>query len=302
MIAPLNQEPSSSPYQSARRDAAYRRGVLLTLLTAVTWSCSGLVWRHVEEAPVWTVIFYRSSSLFVALALVLLMRYRSRMPAACRAIGVPGVCAGICLGIGTVCFLFAVMNTTIANVSFLTAATPMVAALLGWWLLKERVRRATWISMTIALLGVFVMVYEGIAGGGLFGNSMAMLAALCSAGYVIALRFGRRADQMPAVMLGGFVAFFVAVFFVEEFDISMNDYLMCATQGVIISALCNVVFAYSARSVPAAEITFLSLLEICLAPTLVWWVVGEEPSSLALLGGAILLVSVIGYSVTTIRS
>ena len=37
--------------------------------------------------------------------------------------------------------------------------------------------------------------------------SRAMLAALSLAGYVIALRFGRRVDQMPAVMFGGFVAF-----------------------------------------------------------------------------------------------
>ena len=99
------------------------------------------------------------------------------MPAACRSIGIPGVCAGFCLGSGTVLFLFAVMNTTIANVSFLMAATPMAAALLGWWLLKERVRRATWISIIIAMLGVLVMVYEGIAEGGWFGNSMAILAA-----------------------------------------------------------------------------------------------------------------------------
>ena len=224
------------------------------------------------------------------------------MPAACRSIGIPGMCAGFCLGSGTVLFLFAVMNTTIANVSFLMATTPMAAALLGWWLLKERVRRATWISMIIAMLGVLVMVYEGVAEGGWFGNSMAMLAALSSAGYVVSLRFGGQTDQMPAVMFGGFVAFFATVFFVDDFQISLNDYALCATQGVVISGFCNVVYAFSARSVPAAEITFLALLEVCLAPTWVWWFVGEQPSSLALIGGAILLVSVLGYSVSTIRS
>lgn len=288
--------------ESARRDPAYVRSVLLTLCTAVTWSMSGLVWRNIEDTPIWTVIFYRSISLFIALALILLFRYRGRMFSACRSIGVPGLCAGFFLGSGTVLFLFAVMNTTIANVSFLTAATPMAAAILGWWLLKERVRRATWISMIVALLGVLVMVYEGIAEGGWFGNSMAILAALSSAGYVIALRFGRRVDQMPAVMFGGFVAFFLAMFFVADFRISLHDYAMCATQGVIISAFCNVVFAYSARSLPAAEITVLSLLEVCLAPTWVWWFLGEEPSTLALFGGAILLTSVLAYSASTIRS
>jgi drug/metabolite transporter (DMT)-like permease len=285
-----------------RGDPAYVRGVALTLFTAVAWSGSGVVWRHIEAAPVWTLIFYRSLGLAVALAIILLVRYRTRFFSACRSIGYGGAAAGTCLGVGTCCFLFAVMNTTIANVAFLTATTPLFAALLGWVLLGERVHRRTWVAMIVALSGVLVMVIEGIAGGGWFGNLMAIGSALSGAGYAVALRFGRQADQMPAVMLGGVVSFMIAAPFMSDFHISGRDLALCLTQGMAISAMCNVIFAFCARVVPAAEMCLLSLLEAVLSPTWVWLVVGEKPSDLTLLGGAIVFAAVVGYTLSAVRA
>ena len=46
--------------------------------------------------------------------------------------------------------IFSIVHTTVANAMFLFASAPFFAALLGWILLGERVRRATWIAMAAA--------------------------------------------------------------------------------------------------------------------------------------------------------
>ena len=50
--------------------------------------------------------------------------------------------------------IFAIRNTTVANAMFLFASAPFMAAGLGLLILKESVRRATWVAMAVGGLGV----------------------------------------------------------------------------------------------------------------------------------------------------
>ena len=67
--------------------------------------------------------------------------------------------------------IYALQTTTVANAVFLFAASPFMAALLGWIILKEPVRPATWVAIAVAWVGMFVMVRDGLAGGEMAGNS-----------------------------------------------------------------------------------------------------------------------------------
>jgi drug/metabolite transporter (DMT)-like permease len=199
--------------------------------------------------------------------------------------GTPGLAAALCLSTASVCFLQALHFTTIANISFLVAAHPFFAAALAWLLLKERVTLRTWIAAALALLGVLLMVLEGIAIGGGLGN-------IC---------FGRRIDMTPAVALSGVLALVFSAPLVVDFRISWHDLGLCLLQGMVISAICNSLFAYAARSVPAAEVTLFTLLETVLAPLWVWLVISETPSVLTLIGGAIILIAILGHAYSAIR-
>jgi drug/metabolite transporter (DMT)-like permease len=130
---------------------------------------------------------------------------------------------------------------------------------------------------------------------------MALGTASASAGYAVALRYGRHADLSPCVMVSGFVTMAIAAPFVGDFTITWHDLAMCAIQGVAVSALCNVLFTYAARWVPAAELTLLSLSESVLSPTWVWLVLNEVPSAWTLLGGVIVLGAVMGQAVEAFR-
>ena len=52
---------------------------------------------------------------------------------------------------------------------------------------------------------------------------------------------------------------------------------------------------------PAAEVTLFTLLETVLAPLWVWLAIGETPTGLTLLGGAIILIAILGHAYSATR-
>ena len=266
--------------------------VLLALALAVAWSMSGLIFRQIRDADAEQIIFYRGLSLSTALLCFVFWRYRGRSFAAFRALGPIGLFAAFTLGGSSVFYLFALKATTIANIAFLNAATPFIAGGLAWLLLREAMSRLTVVAVSLALSGVAIMVWEGFAVGSWFGNLMALTAVLISGTYVVALRFGKGVDLIPAVAISGLAAALMVMPLIEDFSISLHDLAFCVLQGVFISGLCNGLYTFCARHLPAGELTLLSLAESVLSPIWVWLVINEVPSDLTLIGGAVVLSAV----------
>ena len=266
--------------------------VLLALALAVAWSMSGLVFRQIEEAGAAQIIFYRGLSLSFALLAFVFWRYRGRTFASFRALGPIGFFAALTLGGSSIFYLFAIKATTIANISFLNAACPFIAGGLAWLLLREAMSRLTVVAVCLALAGVAVMVWEGFAVGSWFGNLMALCAVVISGAYVVLLRFGKGVDLIPAVALSGLFAALLVIPLIDNFAISAHDLAYAMLQGIFISGLCNGLYTFCARHIPAGELTLLSLAESVLSPLWVWLVIAEVPSELTLVGGAIVLTAV----------
>ena len=266
--------------------------VLLALCLAVAWSTSGLVFRQIEDANAQQIVFYRGLTLSTALLTFVLWRYRLRTFSAFRSLGRVGWFAALALGTSSIFYLFALKATTIANIAFLNAATPFIAGVLAWLLLREAMTRITIVAIGIAMVGVGVMVWEGFAVGSWFGNLMALCAVVISGSYAVAIRYGRGVDLVPAVAVSGLIATLLVTPIIGSFAISWHDLAFCIMQGVFISGLCNGLYTLCARHIPAAELTLLSLVESVLSPLWVWLVIDEVPSELTMVGGAIVLSAV----------
>lgn len=168
---------------------------------------------------------------------------------------------------------------------------------MGWLLLREGVRPATWAAMALAVVGMFIMVREGLAVGALSGNIAAILSAAGFGGFAVALRWGRLADATPIAMLGAVFSIIVAgiVLLVQGQTpiISAQDTGIALFLGAGILAVGMILFTDGARVLPAAEATLISLIEVMLAPVWVWLVLDETASAGTFIGGAILLVAVV---------
>ena len=158
------------------------------LIGGLLLSLAGVTLRHMESASGWQILFYRALAFSVAILLFLVLRYRLRVFRAFVQVGSPGLIIGLALGLGSVCYLFSLLLTTVANALFVVSSGPFITAVLGWIVLRERVRPVTWITMTFALTGVAIMVFNGIQSGRLLGNLVALGAAVTFAIMLVTLR------------------------------------------------------------------------------------------------------------------
>jgi len=285
-------------------NADYLRGVALVALAGAFWSLGGVLVRWIEAASAWQIIFYRSIALALTLAVIVAVRHRGRLLAAFARAGWNGLLAGACLSGGFMGFILALSHTTVANAVFMLGVTPFVAAVLGWWWLGEPVRRATWLAMAIACLGVATMVANGIAIGTALGNGLALGTALCFATFSVLLRRGREQDMLPCVAHAGIVAFLVSGLLLTlglggapsdglaSLAIGSRDLVLCLIMGSVQVGTGLTIYTLGARHVPAAELTLLSLTELALAPIWVWLAVGEVPTPLTLAGGGIIMAAI----------
>ena len=279
----------------------YTRGVMLVLAGGFFLSLAGILLRHVESADGWQILFYRSTSFFVTLSLILALRYRTRTLAAFRAVGVRGIVGAASLGIGSVCYIFAILHTTVANVVFIIGATPLVTALAAWFWLRERVSGTSLAAMLAALGGIALMLTDGLVSGGWIGNLLALGVVATFSVFLMVARGGRDIDMLPATCGAGLVAAAIAWWMAPSLAVGANDLVIGLLLGSIQFTGGFMLLTIGARHVPAAEVALFSLSEAVLAPLWVFIGVGEVPSALSLAGAAVVLAAVVVYSLVGIR-
>ena len=156
---------------------AHKHGVLFVFAAGVLWSTVGLGIRMIEDAVVWQILLYRSISMSVFLYLLIRMRSGESPFVQIHRVGYPVVVAGLALVAAYSGGIYAIQNTSVANAMLLFATAPFMAAVLGWIVLREPVRVATWIAIAIAIGGIAIMFADKSGSLALKGS----LAALGSA-------------------------------------------------------------------------------------------------------------------------
>ncbi|MEZ5796149.1 MAG: DMT family transporter [Paracoccaceae bacterium] len=284
----------------------YRTGVILVVSAAALWSLMGLAIRQLDAARTWEVLFWRSAGALPVIGLWIALRSQGRPLQRIRATGRAGVAGGLALVVAFAGAIFAIQSTTVANAVFLFSASPFLAAVLGWLVLGERVRPATWAAIALAGIGMFVMVREGLAAGALSGNLAALASALGFATFTVALRHGKMSETMPVSFLGCLFSVLAAGVMLRatgtSFLPSLHDIALSAGMGAGIIAVGMILYTLGSRALPAAEATLLSLVEVMLAPVWVWLVLGETASAATFAGGAVVLVAVALNAVAGSRS
>ena len=298
----MNSPNEPCPPAAGIHDRRHATGVTLVLVAGLMLSLSGVTLRHIESASGWQILFYRSLTFFVVVTLYLVFRYRTRVVRAFVTTGRPGLVVAVSLGLGSACYVFALLLTTVANALFIISSAPFVTAVLGWIVLRERVRPLTWLTMTIALAGIAVMFVNGIQSGRLLGNIVALGPAVSFAIMLVTLRLAGDRDMIPAICLAGFVGAALGFTMADTLILSRHDLVLCLFLGVFQYTGGFVLITLGARYLPAAEVALLSLAETVLAPVWVWLGVGEVPTVLTLAGGAIVLSAVVAQAVTGMRS
>ena len=281
---------------------AHKYGLLFVFSAGVLWSTVGLGIRMIEDAVVWQILLYRSISMSLFLYLVIRVRSGESPFVQIRRTGFPAVVAGLALVAAYSGGIYAIQNTSVANAMLLFATAPFMAAVLGWLILRERVRVATWIAIAIALCGIAIMVSDKSGEVAIFGSLAALGSAFGFAVFTVALRWGRTGEMLPSVFLSGIFAFVITLGICQllglSLALSVRDGSVAMGMGVFQVGAGLILYTLGSRSLPAAELALLSLAEVLLGPIWVWLFLNETASTNTLIGGAVLLIAIVGNAVS----
>jgi drug/metabolite transporter (DMT)-like permease len=272
------------------REGSRRRGQIYVALAAVAWSTAGVLQRQLTldtSTQVFGRAVFAGAALLVYVAVV-----DGHVLRAFRSVGFPGLAVAVCVATASASFIAALNHASVARVLFILAVSPVLAALLARATLGEPITRRTALAMAIALAGVTVML--GAPGeGSLAGDGLAFLCALAFAVMIVITRWRQDVSMAPATCLSQVLLVVVFLPFATPCDIGGDDVYWLAALGIGQIGLGFALLTVGARLIPAAQVGLITLLEIVLGPLWVWLALDERPSTLTLIGGAIVILAIV---------
>ncbi|MFC5386398.1 DMT family transporter [Aquamicrobium segne] len=248
----------------------------------------------------WSILFVRSC-MTITTGLIMWAIWRFFSENAPRLIpGRTGLIVAGLYGCSSILFILAVFNTTTADLVFILAFNAMFAALLSWVFLRERPRPQTLFAMALMVVGISIIVGSSLGTGNLFGNLIATCAAFVLASAITLSRASRK-DMGFAALIGVILPCLVAGFMVSKTGLNIAQPGWIIFNGAVVIPISFFCLANGPKYITAPEVAMFYLLETVLAPVWVWMIFSEAPSRNSLIGGAILILTLICHSLWQLR-
>src|SRR5262249_25534725 len=147
----------------------------------------------------------------------------------------------------------------------------------------------------VALLGMCLFFVGRLEKGALLGNLVAVVSGVFFGLTVLLLRRDARADPVASVLVGNALAAAVSLPFAwGSLALDAKGRGLALFLGLVQMGASYLRSGRGLTVTPAAEASLLGMLEPMLNPVWVFLGIGERPSSWALVGGAIVLLSIAG--------
>jgi|TARA_B110000444_G_scaffold40693_1_gene36634 drug/metabolite transporter (DMT)-like permease len=172
---------------------------------------------------------------------------------------------------------------------------PMMIAVISWLILREKSGIFTWISMVIVVIGIYIVMSGETKGSNLYGNLLALLSVTLGATGFTLIRKNKDISMIPAMGINGLVQSVVALVFIEAVILSFDAMIYIFAMGVM-QALSFSLITSAGRYIPATEVGMFMPLGAVFGIVAGWLIISEEPSSSALIGGFIVLLTLFIHS------
>ena len=276
----------------------------VVFLAGIFWSFGALTVRYMVDghAYVFQYLFYRGFSISIILLLYLFFTEGFSFYKNFLKIGIPSILGGLFLAIAFTGFIFSITMTTAAVTLFMLAAMPFIAAIVGYFVLGEILKRSTLVAMIVAFIGVCVMIVNDSISGTALGAIIGFISATGFALYTVTIRWKPETPKFTTVVLAGvfcaIFSFFILGFSFQSFTTmpTINSYLSLLHGFLVASGL--ILYSLGAKYLPSAELALLSLMEVVGGVLWVWlpiFGINEVPSPTVIVGGVIITIAVIYY-------
>jgi len=271
-----------------------KKGLLLIFAASVFFSLGGLL---IKVIP-WQALSINSWRCGISVCMLLLFAKLTHHKLKLT----PGVLAGgaaVCLTVTS--YALANKLTTAANAILIQFTNPVFVILFLWLFFHEKPKKLDLITCAVVFAGIACFFLDGLSAGNLLGNAVALFSGVCYA-WVFLLNKIPGGDPLWSIILGHATCFLIGLPSVARETEYSGQIVLCAVlMGIFQLGLAYLCLIIGIRTAPPVSASLVSGIEPILNPVLVAIVVGESLSPLALLGGAIVFISIMVYNVLTTR-
>ncbi|WP_051530219.1 EamA family transporter [Halomonas halodenitrificans] len=270
-----------------------QRGLLLTGGGALIMSPDALLIK-LAALPDAEILMWRGLLSGLGFFLITLARHGRNTLGVYRRCGGTGVAVALLFSMTTCGFVLGNQYTKAGNVLMILAAAPLIAALLSRVILGERLPLRTWLAIGTCMLGIGMIVVDDVGAGSWLGNGYALIAATTLALNFTLCRRRPGIDMSPMLVFNGLIVGSggALVLLMGSGHISLPS----IGSGIYVVLLCLVIVPAGVTLLqrgplylPAAEVGLLLLLEVVIGTLWAWGILGERPSAVAFVGGALVL-------------
>ena len=262
-----------------------RKKALAGLVVAsILWSTGGLFIKLISWNPI-AIAGGRSG--IAALVMLIYLRKPVRSFEKVKLLGAISYASTVML------FVTANKLTTSANAILLQFTAPVWVLLFSRYILKERIRRYDILAICTVLGGMTMFLVGELGSGNMLGNFLAVMSGIALAGVVVLLKLQKESSPVEMTLLGNIITFVVSIPFFRGEVPTMRNISSIIFLGVMQLGISYILYANSIRYVSSIEAILIPVIEPLLNPVWVFIFTGELPGMYALLGGTIVVASVI---------
>ena len=274
-------------------------GPLLVFLGAVCLSFGGLIVKSFEGASLWQILFWRQFFFSITVALYLLISYKKNFFKSFYTSGLPGFIGGIILAIGFAAYVFSMYTTTVANTNFIITTETIFLAVFGYFFLKEKINLITFISIILGMSGVLIILGSSLSiqtSEQFIGNIVAFIMPISFAVLVIIIRKYPKVDMVPAQFTAGVAAAIIGFLIAGQLSMSIHDLFLALLAGFFQIGFGFILITVGSQTTPAAIVGVMMLTESVFGPLWAWLFINEVPPIVVIIGGCIIIFSILFQS------
>lgn len=264
------------------------KGIVFAVIASILWSTGGLLVKLSNWHP---LAISGGRSLIAALVMLVYLRRPKITKSKAQIIGA--------ITYSTTVMFFVIANklTTAANAILLQYTSPIFVALLGVWILKEKIHWYDIVSILVVFLGMGLFFIQGVDRGNILGNIIAILAGFSLACTTISLRLQKEGSAVETTWLGNILTFVLALPFIVQVKIDAINLIIILILGIFQLGISYILYVNALKYISALEAILITVLEPLLNPVWVYVFTGEAPGIYALIGGSIVILTILIRSV-----
>jgi len=272
-----------------------RKGPLFIALASVCWSFGGLFIKFIPWGAM-SIVGIRA-----VLAALVFVVYRRTFKIEFT---LGNVMTAVCLSSTTVMYVFANKLTTAAAAILLQFTAPIFIILIYLIFYRKKPTVSAVVAVLLTIFGMMLFFAENLGTGAFWGNIMALISGLSMAGVYVC---NKREDTTPenALFLGFLINSCIGLpFAFAEVTADIGAWVAVVILGVVQVGFAYIFFSKGIKKTPALLACLISTIEPILNP--IWVMLAgfagllpelEIPGMFALIGGAVIVITVVGYNV-----